>query len=133
MTHDRVQIARTHIGLLRKNGELNLFGSSLGAVELSIAVFTDADAIGRGKPFFEIFHAFGFVVRNVTQLTDKRTQRRRQRNGLPVQTGTKPLTNFFADRRAMDATDPHATLVRANSHEKSNSRERKLIGLSGRQ
>jgi hypothetical protein len=126
MTHDRVQIARTHIGLLRKNGELNQFGSSLGAAGLSIAVSTGADAIGGGSPFLEIFHASGFVVRNVTQLADKRAHLRRQRNGLPIQTATKPLTNFFADRRAMDASDPHATLVRAIRHEKSNLRQRKI-------
>jgi hypothetical protein len=78
------------------------------------------------SPLWEISHASGFVVRNVTQLADKRAQLRRQRNGLPIQTGTKPLANFFADRRAMDASDPHATLVRAIRHEKSNLRQRKI-------
>jgi hypothetical protein len=50
-------------------------------------------------------------------------QRRRQSNGPLIEKGPKPVTNFLADRREVDAADLYAAFVQRMGHEGSNLRQ----------
>jgi hypothetical protein len=57
-------------------------------------------------------------------------QRGRQSNGPLIEKGPKPVTNFLADRREVDAADPNAAFVQRMGHEISNLRQSRQTGDS---
>jgi hypothetical protein len=88
------------------------------AVVMSAMVSGGKDACGKSFMRRDPLNFAGFVA----QLLNESKQPRRQADG-QIQAGPKPLTDFLADCRLVDAGDLNAAFLRGMSHEISNSRQ----------
>jgi hypothetical protein len=77
------------------------------------------DRVGRERRVREVFHASNYVHSDglIAQALQQPHQMRRRFNGSLIQTRAKPLTDFLADRCAMEAADLSVSLGSRISHE----------------
>ena len=70
----------------------------------------------------EVFQAFRSAGGLIAQSRHEQYQMRRHSNGILIQAGAKPVTDFLAEGHAMGTADLSVAFVRAISHQKSNRR-----------
>lgn len=71
-----------------------------------------------GRGFSSVQTDGGFIA----QSRHEQYQMRRHSNGILIQAGAKPVTDFLAEGHAMGTADLSVAFVRAISHQKSNRR-----------